>query len=204
MKQGKEARIACGLAGEALREEQHRLQNTSRDVPNPYDDYATDTAYADDVSHGRTMVDISHAGEDLSEDTAVNASQSLLEQLRVHHNQLFPHVRNNRKRTNRTQIRIDTFKQQMDAMVNAFMHRSLEAADQGLGPSQFSIALDLYLAICAEADRRVQAALGRDSPNWRLKNACPACLSKLEGEDPIPLPLLVTMDGNNSLKRFWR
>ncbi|KAJ6459907.1 hypothetical protein C8R45DRAFT_1056176 [Mycena sanguinolenta] len=69
---------------------------------------------------------------------------------------------------------------------------------------QFSIAFDLYLAIRAEADRRVQAALGRGSPNWHLKNACPACMYKLENEEAIPLPFLVTMDSNNSLKRFWR
>lgn len=46
--------------------------------------------------------------------------------------------------------------------------------------------------------------LGRDTPNWRLKNACPACMYKLEGEPPLVLPLLTTMDGNNSLKRFHR
>ncbi|KAF7358610.1 hypothetical protein MSAN_01199700 [Mycena sanguinolenta] len=301
IKQEEEARIARRLA--ALREEQHRLQNASRDVPDLCDgDYAVDAAFTDDVLHGRTAVDISHAGEDLSEDTAVDASQTLLEQLRAHHNKLFPRARDNRKRTNRTQIRIDAFNLQMDAMVDAFMQWSLGAAEQGLGviyvqpeeavventhqtyifdlfsacyqqvpiirgdrnvasayvrqgllptaphlpnvaitmrtleifratqlrcprlglqpfvralsdihgvppraylTTQLSIAFDLYLAIRAEADRRVQAALGRDSPNWRLKNACPACLYKLESEEPIPLPFLVTMDGNNSLKRFW-
>ncbi|KAF8188436.1 hypothetical protein K438DRAFT_1594303, partial [Mycena galopus ATCC 62051] len=69
---------------------------------------------------------------------------------------------------------------------------------------QFSVAFDVYLAIRAEVDKRVQAALGRDAPNWRLRNACPACMYKLEGEQPIPLPFLTTFDGNNSLKRFWR
>ncbi|KAJ7233282.1 hypothetical protein B0H12DRAFT_1028580, partial [Mycena haematopus] len=70
--------------------------------------------------------------------------------------------------------------------------------------TQFSIAFDVYLAIRAEADLRVQRALGRDVPDWRLKNACPSCLYKLEGEAPIPLPFLATIDGNNSLKRIWR
>ncbi|KAJ7032249.1 hypothetical protein C8F04DRAFT_1211224 [Mycena alexandri] len=70
--------------------------------------------------------------------------------------------------------------------------------------TQFSIAYDVYLAILANVDARVQAALGRDTPNWRLKNACPACMYKLEGEVPIPLPFLATIDGNNSLKQFWR
>ncbi|KAJ7772501.1 hypothetical protein B0H14DRAFT_3590063 [Mycena olivaceomarginata] len=48
--------------------------------------------------------------------------------------------------------------------------------------TQFSVAFDIYLAVRARVDSRVQAALGRDTPDWRLKNACPACLYKLEGE----------------------
>ncbi|KAJ7256854.1 hypothetical protein B0H12DRAFT_1015629 [Mycena haematopus] len=70
--------------------------------------------------------------------------------------------------------------------------------------TQFSVAFDVYLAIRDDVHSRVQVALGRDTPDWRLKNACPACLYKLEGETPIPLPFLATCDGNNSLKRFWR
>jgi hypothetical protein len=69
--------------------------------------------------------------------------------------------------------------------------------------AQFSVAFNVYLSICTEVDKWVQAALGRDTPNWRLKNACPACLYKLEGEQPILLPVLCTFDGNNSLVRFW-
>ncbi|KAJ7089281.1 hypothetical protein B0H15DRAFT_922742 [Mycena belliarum] len=68
--------------------------------------------------------------------------------------------------------------------------------------TQFSIAFDVYLATLAEVDERVLKALGRNTPNWRLKNACPACLYKLEGEVDLPLPFLTTMDGNNSLRRF--
>jgi hypothetical protein len=68
--------------------------------------------------------------------------------------------------------------------------------------SQFSVAFDVYLAIRAEVDKRVQVALGCNTPDWRLKNACPACLYKLEGETPLIIPLLTTMDGNNSLSRF--
>ncbi|KAJ7857406.1 hypothetical protein B0H13DRAFT_2237713 [Mycena leptocephala] len=48
----------------------------------------------------------------------------------------------------------------------------------------------------------VQVALGRDAPNWRLKNACPACLYKVEGEPMLDIPFMSTMDGNNSLSRF--
>jgi hypothetical protein len=70
--------------------------------------------------------------------------------------------------------------------------------------AQFSIAFDAYLSICAEVDRRVRCELGRDTPNWRLKNTCPACLYKLEGEPKLMLPVLGTQDGNNSLKQFKR
>ncbi|KAJ7763245.1 hypothetical protein B0H14DRAFT_2403566 [Mycena olivaceomarginata] len=70
--------------------------------------------------------------------------------------------------------------------------------------SQFSTAFDVYLSIRAEVDKRVKVALGRDTPNWRLKNSCPACLYKLEGEPQLPRAFISTMDGNNSLKRFWR
>ncbi|KAJ7472629.1 hypothetical protein FB451DRAFT_1134187 [Mycena latifolia] len=70
--------------------------------------------------------------------------------------------------------------------------------------TQFTVAFDVYLAIRAVADERVQAALGRDTPDWRLKNACPACLYKLEGKEELLIPMLATIDGNNSLKRFWR
>ncbi|KAJ6521652.1 hypothetical protein DFH09DRAFT_1251094 [Mycena vulgaris] len=68
--------------------------------------------------------------------------------------------------------------------------------------SQFSVAFDVYLAIRAVVDGRVKVALGRNTPDWRLKNTCLSCLYKLEGEPSLPLPLLGTYDGNNSLSRF--
>ncbi|KAJ6538646.1 hypothetical protein DFH09DRAFT_1249621 [Mycena vulgaris] len=79
----------------------------------------------------------------------------------------------------------------------------------GLAPrdwlgAQFTVAFDVYLAIRAIVDRRVQVALGRDTPDWCLKNACPCCLYKVEGEVPLEIPLLATFDGNNSLSRFHR
>jgi hypothetical protein len=70
--------------------------------------------------------------------------------------------------------------------------------------TQFSVAFDLYLATRAIVDARVKAVLKRDTPNWRLKNACPACMYKLEGEPHLDLPFLSTKDGNNSLKRWNR
>lgn len=47
---------------------------------------------------------------------------------------------------------------------------------------QFSIAHDLHLSIRSEVDLRVKQALGRDNPDWRLKNCCPACTYHLENE----------------------
>lgn len=69
---------------------------------------------------------------------------------------------------------------------------------------QFSISYDLYLSIREEVKQRVDIALGRDSPYWRLRHACPACSYKLEGEGDLVFKMLVTMDGNDSLKRILR
>ncbi|KAJ7148713.1 hypothetical protein C8R43DRAFT_1128944 [Mycena crocata] len=68
---------------------------------------------------------------------------------------------------------------------------------------QFTIAYDLYLELRRRADERVMKALGRDS-SWRLKHACPACNYKLDGEDKLVFDMLMTMDGNDSLKRVLR
>lgn len=70
--------------------------------------------------------------------------------------------------------------------------------------TQFSIAFDLYLATLAIVEKRIQVALGRDTPDWRLKNACPACMYKLEDEPALVFPFMGTQDGNDSLKRFHR
>ncbi|KAJ7814507.1 hypothetical protein B0H14DRAFT_3090103 [Mycena olivaceomarginata] len=67
--------------------------------------------------------------------------------------------------------------------------------------TQFSVAFDVYVGTLAIIAKRVEAALGRDTPHWRLKNACPACLYKLEDEEDLSLPVLTTQNGNNSLSR---
>ncbi|KAJ3730336.1 hypothetical protein C8R42DRAFT_637108 [Lentinula raphanica] len=69
---------------------------------------------------------------------------------------------------------------------------------------QFSIAFDLYLNVLSLIKKRVMAALGRDSPNWRLANACPCCLYRVDGEPDLRFQLLATWDGNNSLKCLRR
>ncbi|KAJ3740353.1 hypothetical protein DFH05DRAFT_1537398 [Lentinula detonsa] len=69
---------------------------------------------------------------------------------------------------------------------------------------QFSIAFDVYLNVLGHVHGRVQAALGRNSSDWRLANACPCCLYRVEGEPELQLRLLGTWDGGNSLKRLRR
>lgn len=69
---------------------------------------------------------------------------------------------------------------------------------------QFSICYDIYLAIRLRVDQQIQVALERDDPGWRLRHACPACTYKLTGEAELTFNILVTMDGNDSLKRIQR
>ncbi|KAF8572998.1 hypothetical protein K439DRAFT_1564199, partial [Ramaria rubella] len=44
----------------------------------------------------------------------------------------------------------------------------------------------------------------RDTPHWCLKNACPPCTYKLEGEPALKIAMQMTMDGNNTQKRVER
>ncbi|PIL35238.1 hypothetical protein GSI_03028 [Ganoderma sinense ZZ0214-1] len=65
---------------------------------------------------------------------------------------------------------------------------------------QFSIAYDQYLDILAGIDSRVRKVLRQDGENSRMLNACAPCLYKLEDEPKLKFSLLVSMDGNQSLK----
>ncbi|KAK1232405.1 hypothetical protein PQX77_004435 [Marasmius sp. AFHP31] len=69
---------------------------------------------------------------------------------------------------------------------------------------QLSIAYDLYLDARARVRNLVMSTVGRDSPNWRLSNACPCCQYRLKDEEPLKFSMLFTMDGNDSLKRVAR
>ena len=40
-------------------------------------------------------------------------------------------------------------------------------------------AFDVYLAILRIVDKQIREALGRDTPNWRVMNACPPCTYKV-------------------------
>ncbi|KAG1871676.1 hypothetical protein F4604DRAFT_1881103 [Suillus subluteus] len=66
---------------------------------------------------------------------------------------------------------------------------------------QFAIAFDAYLDILCHVKAVVNQALGRDSLNWRMLNACPPCSYKQDNEAPLDPSRLDSMDGNNSLKR---
>ncbi|KAI6100661.1 hypothetical protein EV401DRAFT_1877468, partial [Pisolithus croceorrhizus] len=68
----------------------------------------------------------------------------------------------------------------------------------------FSIALDIYLQMCLVVSDLVLKALCRDTPDWRLRNSCPACTYTLEDEPDLKFKLLFAMDSNDSLKRISR
>lgn len=50
--------------------------------------------------------------------------------------------------------------------------------------------------------QRHRTALNHDTLNWRMLNSCPACFYKLEDEPALEFDWLVSIDGNNSLKRW--
>jgi hypothetical protein len=68
---------------------------------------------------------------------------------------------------------------------------------------QFTAAYDVYLHAREVLRIRVETAANRNVENWRLENACPCCLYKVEGEAVLDPPFFA-MDGNNSLKRVDR
>ncbi|KAH9829418.1 uncharacterized protein C8Q71DRAFT_799693 [Rhodofomes roseus] len=61
---------------------------------------------------------------------------------------------------------------------------------------------EIYVAVVRGVEKRVRGALGRDSPNWRVLNACPPCGYELEDEPPLRWKRMLCLDGNNSLKRL--
>jgi hypothetical protein len=68
----------------------------------------------------------------------------------------------------------------------------------------FSVCYDVYLEILEKNRSMVMSTLYRNNPSWRIKNTCPACCYKLQGEKKLVFDMLITMDGNNSLKRLRR
>ncbi|KAG1750032.1 uncharacterized protein EDB91DRAFT_1235444 [Suillus paluster] len=65
---------------------------------------------------------------------------------------------------------------------------------------QLWVAFDVYIEVQCHVDARVDSALGQDSPNWHMLNACPACHYEVEDEPAMPFSFQLSMDGNNSAK----
>ena len=69
---------------------------------------------------------------------------------------------------------------------------------------QFSVAYDMYLEVRRRIQNRLDDILGRSADDWHIKNACPCCMLKVINEPTLTFGFLVTMDGNDSLKRVER
>ncbi|KAG2158579.1 uncharacterized protein EDB93DRAFT_1237923 [Suillus bovinus] len=63
-------------------------------------------------------------------------------------------------------------------------------------------AFDIYNIILRQVEHQVSEALGCNSPNWCVLNACPPCSFKLEGEPPLLYRHMIVFDGNNSLSQM--
>ncbi|KAJ3832901.1 hypothetical protein F5878DRAFT_547471, partial [Lentinula raphanica] len=70
--------------------------------------------------------------------------------------------------------------------------------------AQLYDALDVYLAILRGVRKRTRQTLGRGGREWRILNACPACQYQLQDDPKLAVRMIVTMDGNDSLKRVER
>ncbi|KAG0703468.1 hypothetical protein DFH29DRAFT_981912 [Suillus ampliporus] len=65
-----------------------------------------------------------------------------------------------------------------------------------------SDAFDVYLSLLRKVERRMLAALGRDTPNWRVLNACPPCTYEVADEPLLDFGRFYVLDGGNSAKRM--
>lgn len=66
--------------------------------------------------------------------------------------------------------------------------------------NQFMASFDAYLDICRRVNQKLDEALGYDLNN-RLRRVCPACFKRVPGEEGLKFSVLLSIDGNNSLKR---
>ncbi|KAI6029697.1 hypothetical protein BKA83DRAFT_4462130 [Pisolithus microcarpus] len=67
---------------------------------------------------------------------------------------------------------------------------------------QLTQAFNVYLDIVHRVSQKIQVALHRDTREWRLRNECPACFYRVNDEPTLTFDWLVSVDGNNSLKRW--
>ncbi|KAF8345218.1 hypothetical protein F5887DRAFT_885107 [Amanita rubescens] len=63
-------------------------------------------------------------------------------------------------------------------------------------------AFDVHLEICRRVDRKLNEKLEYLTPAIRLARRCPLCFYKVQDEPNLDFSVLVSMDGNNSLKRI--
>ncbi|KAH6906938.1 hypothetical protein BKA70DRAFT_1372270 [Coprinopsis sp. MPI-PUGE-AT-0042] len=67
-----------------------------------------------------------------------------------------------------------------------------------------TLCYDTYSWLREEAIQRTLATLQRDQNNWRRRNTCVPCTYRLQNEPELLYDMLITMDGNDSLKRVIR
>ncbi|KAJ3892332.1 hypothetical protein GG344DRAFT_45574 [Lentinula edodes] len=70
--------------------------------------------------------------------------------------------------------------------------------------TQLYEALDVYVAILNGVWTRTREALSRQGREWRMLNACPCCQFRLKEDSNLRVRMIVSMDGNDSLKRVER
>ncbi|KAJ7204885.1 hypothetical protein B0H12DRAFT_1243562 [Mycena haematopus] len=170
-----------------------------------------DNIALEDVLDGTVPITISHGGGEIAD-----MERELSEEL---HGKKKRKRKDTRNRWDVLQRRVNGFRAQMEAMVDAFTKFTVAqegCMDRGPPPvppemieQEFSLPtihhlFRLYLEILQNVELRVKKALGRDADDWRLKNGCPACTYKLEGEEKMIFEMLCACDGNDSLKRILR
>ena len=67
--------------------------------------------------------------------------------------------------------------------------------------NQFMVLYDAYLEICRRVNQKLDEVLRYNSSN-RLPRVCPACFNRVQGEQEQEFSVLLSIDGNNSLKRI--
>ncbi|KAG1871441.1 hypothetical protein F4604DRAFT_1583258 [Suillus subluteus] len=65
-----------------------------------------------------------------------------------------------------------------------------------------SSTFDTYLTVLRVVEKRVNTALQRDTPNWRVQHACPPCSYILANEPPLEFGRMYVFDGGNSAKQM--
>ncbi|KAI0308613.1 hypothetical protein OF83DRAFT_1039053, partial [Amylostereum chailletii] len=65
----------------------------------------------------------------------------------------------------------------------------------------FTDTFDVYLCILRGVETRINVALKRTDPNWRVTHSCPSCQYKLVDDPPLRVAVIGALDGNQSLKR---